>query len=58
MKKPDKSKPTSIRLPVDLREAVEHLAKEDRRSVSSYIEIVLDLHVKKVAPKLLKPRRE
>lgn len=38
--------PTSLRLPVDLREAIEALAEEDGRSVSNYITCVLDEHVR------------
>jgi predicted DNA-binding protein len=37
--------PTSIRLTADLKAALKRLAHEDRRSLSSYIVIVLEQHV-------------
>ncbi len=35
-----------VRLHTDLREALEHLAKEDGRSISQYVERVLADHVR------------
>lgn len=35
-----------VRLHTDLREALEHLAKEDGRSISQYVERVLAEHVR------------
>ena len=59
MKKPDqKAPPTSVRLSEELTEAIKTLAANDRRSVSTYIELVLEEHVKKTAPKLLKTKRD
>jgi predicted transcriptional regulator len=37
--------PISIRLTPDLKAALKRLAQEDRRSLSSYIVIVLEQHV-------------
>lgn len=55
MKKPEpKAMPTSIRLSAELTEAIKALAAEDRRSVSTYIELVLEEHVK---TKRAKPRK-
>ena len=34
------------------------LDADDRRAVSTFIELILGAHVKKVAPKLLKPRKD
>ena len=50
-------KPTSVRLPEDLKAAIEHLAAQDDRSVSKYIERVLDEHVRSKAPKLMKLKK-
>jgi predicted DNA-binding protein len=37
--------PTSIRLQPELKAALKRLAQEDRRSLSSYIVLVLERHV-------------
>jgi hypothetical protein len=41
----------------ELKAAIAALAEQDRRSVSTYIEMVLEAHVKATSPKLLKPKR-
>lgn len=43
--------PTSIRLNASLKEELEKLAKADRRSLNSYINIVLEDHVSSVKAK-------
>ena len=50
--------PTSIRLAPELKAALKRLAKEDRRSLSSYIVILLEQHVqeRERALKEKKPR--
>jgi hypothetical protein len=42
-----KSLPVSVRLPPDVKSAAEAAAKEDTRSLSSYIEKLLTDHLKK-----------
>jgi predicted transcriptional regulator len=37
--------PTSIRLKPELKKALKRLAEEDRRSLSSYIVLLLERHV-------------
>jgi predicted DNA-binding protein len=37
--------PTSIRLAPELKEALRRFAQEDRRSLSSYIVLVLEQHI-------------
>jgi predicted transcriptional regulator len=41
----DELQPTSVRLEPELKEKLKRFAKEDRRSLSSYIVIVLEDHV-------------
>lgn len=40
-----KTLPVSVRLPLELKESLKELAKADRRSLSAYIELVLERHV-------------
>ena len=41
--------PISFRIKAEIKQALERLAKEDRRSLSSYIELALEAHVEAVA---------
>ena len=41
-----KSASTTLRLDPDMKKRLQELAKADRRSLSSYIEIVLEQHLK------------
>jgi hypothetical protein len=41
-----KPAPTSIRLPADLKASLQKLADADRRPLSSYIQLVLEGHVR------------
>jgi hypothetical protein len=40
-----KTTPFSMRLPPDLKLALKRLADEDRRSLTNYIEVLLEQHV-------------
>lgn len=51
-----KSAPISIRISPDLKDAIVKLAEADKRSVSTYIEIVLEKHVAE-AQASAKPKR-
>lgn len=57
MTKPHKTEVVSVRLPPDLKEAIDALREQDNRSISNYIEFVLQEHVRAKAPKLLKPKK-
>ncbi len=46
MSEKDKILPTSIRLPLDLKEKLEKAAKEDQRSVNNLIVLILSRWVK------------
>jgi predicted DNA-binding protein len=37
--------PISFRIKAEIKQALERLAKEDKRSLSSYIELALEAHV-------------
>jgi hypothetical protein len=41
-----KPAPTSVRLPADLKASLQQLADADRRPLSSYIQLVLEDHVR------------
>lgn len=56
MMKAKKSPPTTIRLDPDVKEGIETLARDDERSLASYINRVLREHVEKTAPR--KGRRQ
>jgi hypothetical protein len=43
----NKSAPISIRVRPDVKEAIERLAKADKRSLASYIEIILEEHIER-----------
>ena len=43
---PDDVKPTSIRLPLELKEKLERAAKEDQRSLNNLIVLILTRWVK------------
>jgi len=46
--------PISFRIKAEIKQALERLVKEDRRSLSSYIELALEAHVEAVRGR--KPR--
>lgn len=46
-----KSAPISFRLPQDLKAALERLAKDDERSLTSYVTLALRKHVEAVSRK-------
>lgn len=52
-----KSLPVSVRLQPEIKDAITTLAEADRRSVSTYIEMVLEDHVRAKSPKLLKAKK-
>jgi len=43
--------PISFRIKAEIKQALERLAKEDKRSLSQYIEIALEAHVEAVSKK-------
>jgi len=52
-----KTAPLGIRIQPDLKAALEALAEADRRSLSSYVEIVLQAHVDAQPAPKGKPKR-
>ena len=43
--------PISFRIKAEIKQALERLAREDRRSLSQYIELALEAHVEAVRSK-------
>ena len=41
--------PISFRIKVEIKQALERLAREDRRSLSQYIELALEAHIERCA---------
>jgi predicted DNA-binding protein len=50
--------PISFRIKAEIKQTLEHLAREDRRSLSQYIELALEAHIeaKKLEGKKSKTR--
>jgi predicted DNA-binding protein len=48
--------PISFRIKAEIKQALERLAKEDKRSLSQYIEIALEAHVEAKEQKGKRPR--
>jgi predicted DNA-binding protein len=44
--------PISFRIKAEIKQALERLAREDRRSLSQYIELALEAHIDAVAKRL------
>jgi predicted DNA-binding protein len=43
--------PISFRITAEIKQALERLAREDRRSLSQYIELALEAHIEAMAKK-------
>jgi hypothetical protein len=55
---PTNQKPiVSFRIRADIKDALQKLATEDRRSLSSYIELALERHIEAKQPGGKKPKR-
>jgi predicted DNA-binding protein len=48
--------PISFRIKAEIKQALERLAREDRRSLSQYIELALEAHIEAVRGKKPKTR--
>jgi len=51
-----RTNPISFRIRADIKEALERLAKADKRSLSAYIELALEGHIEAVRGKKPKAR--
>jgi predicted DNA-binding protein len=49
--------PISFRIKAEIKQALERLAKADRRSLSQYIELALEAHIEAADRKLRKTHR-